>query len=296
MKQFYGIYANLLCQFITFKRSLGYAFRLEYYFGDFDRFTLEQNVSTIGLTKDLTDKWAEKRPNESEVNRYERVNKIANFSKFLNNIGYQSYIPRQIKSYKSTFIPYIFSQKEISAFFQACDSLEISEFSNIAYTLPTVFRLIYGCGLRANEALSLKCNDVNLEVNYIVIRNPKNGIDRKLPFSDSLAKVCVQYRDCYLKSHRSEDYFFTRKDMNRYSINSLYKWFRKILWKAGIPHGGRGIGPRVHSFRHSFAVHALVIMSKAGLDLYYSLPLLSKYLGHQSIEATDEYVRLTSEM
>ena len=38
--------------------------------------------------------------------------------------------------------------------------------------------------------------------------------------------------------------------MNRYSINSLYKWFRKILWKAGIPHGGRGIGPRVHSFRH----------------------------------------------
>ena len=296
MKQFHGIYADLIGQYIAFKRSLGYAFKVEYAFSDFDCFTLEHNVTTIGLTKELTDKWAEKRPNEADVNRYERVNKIANFSKFLNNIGYQSYIPRQIRSYHSTFIPYIFSQKEISAFFQACDSLEISKFSNVAQTLPTVFRLIYGCGLRANESLSLKCKDVNLEENYIVIRNPKNGIDRKLPFSDSLAKVCVQYRNCYLTSHGPDDYFFTKKDMNRYTIDSLYEWFRKILWKAGIPHGGRGIGPRVHSFRHSFSIHALVAMSKAGLDLYYSLPLLSKYLGHQSIEATDKYVKLTSEM
>ena len=37
-------------------------------------------------------------------------------------------------------------------------------------------------------------------------------------------------------------------------------------------------------------------MSEAGLDLYYSLPILSKYLGHQSLEATDKYVRLTSDM
>ena len=33
-----------------------------------------------------------------------------------------------------------------------------------------------------------------------------------------------------------------------------------------------------------------------GLDFYYSLPVLSKYLGHKSLEATDKYVRLTAEM
>jgi len=37
-------------------------------------------------------------------------------------------------------------------------------------------------------------------------------------------------------------------------------------------------------------------MAENGLDLYYSLPILSEYLGHQSLEATDKYVRLTSEM
>jgi len=37
-------------------------------------------------------------------------------------------------------------------------------------------------------------------------------------------------------------------------------------------------------------------MSKKELDLYYSLPILSKYLGHKSLEATDKYIRLTAEM
>jgi site-specific recombinase XerD len=37
-------------------------------------------------------------------------------------------------------------------------------------------------------------------------------------------------------------------------------------------------------------------MAKSGLDLYYSLPLLSTFLGHKSLSATDQYVRLTAEM
>jgi integrase/recombinase XerD len=37
-------------------------------------------------------------------------------------------------------------------------------------------------------------------------------------------------------------------------------------------------------------------MAKSGLDLYYSLPLLSTFLGHKSLGATDHYVRLTAEM
>lgn len=49
-------------------------------------------------------------------------------------------------------------------------------------------------------------------------------------------------------------------------------------------------------FRHTFSVHSLKAMADSGLDLYYSLPILSEYLGHQSLEATDKYVRLVSDM
>ena len=40
----------------------------------------------------------------------------------------------------------------------------------------------------------------------------------------------------------------------------------------------------------------LFVLSESGLDLYYSLPILMTYMGHQSIEATNRYVRLTEEM
>jgi len=80
------------------------------------------------------------------------------------------------------------------------------------------------------------------------------------------------------------------------SEKAIYEWFRKALRKVGIHHCGKGQGPRLHDIRHSFSVHSLAIMASAGLDLYYSLPVLSEYLGHQSLSATEKYVRLTSEM
>lgn len=51
-----------------------------------------------------------------------------------------------------------------------------------------------------------------------------------------------------------------------------------------------------HDLRHTFAVHSLAKMAEEGMDLYCSLPILSTYLGHQSLRATNNYVRLTSEM
>lgn len=294
--EFYGVNASLIEQYISFKRSLGYAFTNTYTFRMFDEFTIEQKATSIGLTKELARKWGEKRLNESDVNQYNRVNTIINFSIYLNQLGYQSYVPRQVKSYKSTFTPYIFSKVELESFFTACDAMEIKRQSPMKFILPVIFRLIYGCGLRINEAVNLKHDDVNLEEGFIIIRETKNGSDRILPLSNSLIKVCAQYKNKCLSVRYPSIFYFAQKDGSPYSANTIYRWFRNVLWKAGISHGGKGKGPRVHDFRHSFSVHSLEKMSRKGLDLYYSLPILSKYLGHHSLEATDKYVRLTSEM
>ncbi|MDD4238604.1 MAG: tyrosine-type recombinase/integrase [Desulfotomaculaceae bacterium] len=266
--EFYGENACFLEQYITFKRNMGYALKNIYTFKMFDRFTVENGATTVGLTKELADKWAEKRPNESNVTRYRRVNDITNFSIYLNHLGYQSYIPRQLKSYQTTFTPYIFSQEELNSFFTACDTIEVHRQSTMKYLLPTVFRMIYGCGLRVNEALLLKCEDVNLDEGYIIIREPKNDLDRILPLSSSLTNVCALYRMRCLRTHNPRNYFFTQKNGQPYASDTIYRWFRRILWKAGISHGGRGMGPRVHDLRHSFSVHSLAEMSRKGLDLY----------------------------
>jgi integrase len=55
-------------------------------------------------------------------------------------------------------------------------------------------------------------------------------------------------------------------------------------------------GPRIHDFRHTFAVHCLQNWVKTGKNLTSALPVLAVYLGHKGLESTQQYLRLTSEM
>ena len=298
MSRFQSIYASLLVQYIDFKRNLGYKFiEAESKYSLFDQFALLNGESEIGITKEFADKWALKRPNESDSTCYRRVMYLIQFASFLNDSGYPSYIPKLPKAYKSTFTPYIYSKNELNAIFTASDRLEMDNFmDSAANVIPALLRTLYGTGIRIGEAVSLKVKDVNLEDKYLIIRQSKNGKDRMLPFSDSLADVCRQYRNSIKLIQGPNDYFFVKRNGCRCNPKAIYNWFRKVLWEAGIPHGGKGLGPRLHDLRHVYSIHALAAMAESGLDLYYSLPILSEYLGHQSLEATEKYVRLTSEM
>lgn len=190
---------------------------------------------------------------------------------------------------------------EINAIFSACDQLRArnaNKHSSINI-VPTLFRLLYGTGMRISEALSLINQDVHLDEKYIVIRISKNGKERMMPLSDSVADVCKTYAkssDRQPINHNPGDFFFRSLNGNKVNYGAADTWFRQILSIAGIPYLGSGVGPRVHDLRHTFSVHALEKMVLNGLDLYYSLPILSTYLGHQNLESTDRYVRLTSEM
>jgi integrase/recombinase XerD len=53
-----------------------------------------------------------------------------------------------------------------------------------------------------------------------------------------------------------------------------------------MSHGGRGHGPRLHDLRHTFAVHRLEDWYRQGADLGAKLPVLSAYMGHQSLAGT----------
>ena len=64
----------------------------------------------------------------------------------------------------------------------------------------------------------------------------------------------------------------------------------------GIPHGGRGRGPRLHDLRHTFAVHRLEEWVREGVDLDAKLPVLAAYMGHRSLTGTQRYLRITPEV
>jgi integrase len=140
-----------------------------------------------------------------------------------------------------------------------------------------------------------------MDKGFIHIRKTKNGCERIVPINDDLRAVLqqyVSYRDRMpLKNIAAPgNHFFIKPDGSPCIPRGIYRWFRKLLRKCGIPFIGNHQGPRLHDLRHTMAVHSMEQMARKGMDLYAFLPVLSTCLGHKSLSATEQYVRLTREM
>jgi integrase len=73
--------------------------------------------------------------------------------------------------------------------------------------------------------------------------------------------------------------------------------FRSLRAHAGICRGdGARRQPRLHDLRHTFAVHRLTSWYRQGADGQRLLPLLSVYLGHVHLGATQGYLRMMPEL
>lgn len=294
---FVGSFKVLLLRFVQLKQSLGYKYTTD---ADtlkrFSKFTLNYTINNHTLTKELVDAWVAKKPTELDVTREKRINNIRQFAKYLTDLGYDAYIPCcKSKINRNLYTPYIFTQKELRSFFIVCDAIKPHPLSNRHLFLPAIYRLLYGCGLRISEALALKVKDVDLQNGIVIIHEAKFKKDRLIPMSSSLSHYLNGYSSKIHGSSTPEDYFFIKKDKSIIASGTIYKSFRKLLWQSGISHGGKGRGPRMHDFRHTFAVNSLNKMAREGIDLYCALPILSTYLGHASIAATEKYLTLTEE-
>jgi integrase/recombinase XerD len=294
-----GILAPFVDEFINMRRNLGFTSESsKYSLLGFDAFAKGKGLSTIAITKVLADEWCSRRPDEATDTWSHRNCFLRQFSVYLSNLGYDTYIPSKVFTKHENFIPYIFSDDELKALFKACDELVLYDKharSNLM-VLPAFFRMLVGTGIRIGEAAALLDKDVNLEQRYLVLRNCKNGKDRMVPISESLADVCRQYRRYRDLLPRHSNCFFVKMNGCACPANSFFHWWNRLLKDASIKHRGKTVGPRIQDLRHTFSVQSMARLAKEGKDLYYILPILSTYIGHQSIAATDRYVRMTSEM
>lgn len=294
-----SIYGQYIVDFIAMKKSLGFKYETERSaLRQFDKLCTQRKETEVGVTRELWETWIKLRPNESSSYRYHRGAVMVQLSLYLNKLGIRSLIPR-LPPNKQDYIPYVFSRNQVTSFFQAADQMATvkKNMNSIIFSLPCLWRLLYGTGVRISEALALQEKDVNTDDRYLVVRDVKNGLERLVPISQSLSEVCREYRlhknKLPIQSSQTTPFFVSLNGMgcNR---DAVYRWFRKTLVKAGILRCENG--PVVHSFRHTFSVHSLAMLAESGEDLYCSLPILSSYLGHQNLESTNDYVRLTAEM
>jgi integrase/recombinase XerD len=137
--------------------------------------------------------------------------------------------------------------------------------------------------------------DVDLVQGVLHINDTKFRKDRLVPPARPLV-VRLQKYAAALGPRSDDEYFFPSPRGGRLDGGGVYRNFRELLHRCGIGHGGRGEGPRLHDLRHTFAVHTLLRWYREGADLQARMPVLATYLGHASIDGTQDYLQMTAEL
>ena len=265
----------------------------------FDRFCTTVGHATGTLPRALVEAFIAKRPQETETNRQHRVSLVRLLGEYLQRHGVSAYVvPRGGHGpVLAPYVPHIFTRAELRAFFQTLDAMRPEPAAPQRHRVyPLLFRLLYGTGLRVSEAVGLTVADVDTTTGWVHIRAGKLGKERRVPLHPALTARCAAYAATVLVATPADGPFFPAPHGGPYTTGTVYKAFRQWLWAAGISHGGRGHGPRLHDFRHPFAVHCLRRWVEAGTDLSVALPYLSAYLGHTGLGSTQDYLRLTAEL
>lgn len=302
--EFYSPLAPLIKQFIQEKRACGYQYNeAPRILNHFDQFLCNTTLREMALPEDLVLLWLEKFPKEQASTHQRRIGLVRQLARMMVRLGYPAYIvPVQFGTPRDyTFLPYIFTREEIGKLIYAADQIKPTTQTPWRHlVMPEVFRLLYSCGFRLNEVLNLRVRDVDLTQGVITVRKGKHDKDRLVPPAPNMVERLRVYSEhiasVLLEKQTEEAFFFPSSEHTALSGSGIYFQFRKLLFQCGIPHAGRGKGPRVHDLRHTFAVHRLIQWYEEGADLNAKLPLLVTYLGHQDFTGTQKYLHLTAEL
>jgi len=193
--------------------------------------------------------------------------------------------------------PYFYSDQEIRALLKAAKNRPSIDPLR-PWTYHCLFGLLAVTGLRLGEALNLRTTDMDWSEGILTIRGAKFGKSRLVPLHASTAKVLADYvkrRDCRFGT-RTEGHFLVNKNGNRLDKGEVHRTFYTLSRQTGLRAVNASRGPRLHDFRHRFAVQTLLHWYRNGEDPRRRLPVLSTYLGHAHVTDTYWYLTGTPEL
>ena len=295
--EFSSVFASEIKAYIADKTAAGYNERsYRAHMIAFDRFCNAQGMTKPVFTAEDAYTWIKQRDTESHTTHYSRVNAGKHFLAYLSIKGYDVYVVRDVKYKGTDFQPHIYTDEESTRYFRAVDSYFSTTNRKDALQYPVIFRILYCCGTRINETLGIRKKDIDLDKGIIRLNETKTNKQRYVVCGDDLRQLLKIYANRCFYMLADDDYIFTNANGGRMDKKSVYENHRAFLRQARIPYVGGGEGPRIHDWRHHMAVYSFKQLTDSGLDMYVALPILSTYLGHKTIFATEKYVRLTLQL
>lgn len=289
---------DAVADYLALRRSLGFTLR---HAGiglmDFVAFLEQQGAPFI--TTALALAWAQRPASARPAEWARRLSYVRGFARYRSATDARTEIPPWglLPHRPARARPYLYTDAEIQRLLDA--ALQLAPAGGLrARTYHALLGLLAVTGIRIGEALRLTREDVDLRAGVLTVRGTKFGTSRLVPLHPSTQQVLAAYqaqRDACL-ARRPVVAFFVSSRATRLDGAEVRRTFYTLSRQIGLRAPGAHHGPRLHDFRHRFAVQTLVQWYRAGQEVGPRLPILSTYLGHVRVRDTYWYLTACPEL
>jgi integrase len=286
-------------EYLQHHRSLGKKFQQdEAILRSLDAFLADPEYGETGLTAPVFTQWCNTLAPYMPRDRRERMRIVRNFCLYLKRSQPDAFVPDVLTfpACQPKRPPFILYPNDVGRILNAIKSMAPSNrypFRQEVVRLSVV--LLFTTGIRRGELLRLTLADFDPVNATLLIRNTKFHKDRIVPVSATTAR---EIRD-YLVHSRQVGF---NMDPKLPLIRNGDPSTRHCYTSTGLRHNWRllcastelltprGIPPRIHDLRHSFAVNSLLRWYESGGEPQAKLPRLATYMGHASAVFTFHYL------
>lgn len=279
-------------QYLTTRRSLGFKLRDEgTVLPQFVRFMEQEGASFI--TAELALKWAMQPQSATPAHWATRLRMVRIFASYHSATDPRTQIPSPylLPHRYHRRQPHIYSDDELGWVLKAAAQLS-SPLGLRASTYVTLLGLLSVTGMRISEAVALDRQDVDMAKGMLGIRHSKFGKSRLIPIHLTVRFKLEAYETLKTTTIPSPQTisFFISEAGRRLTKGIAEYTFAKLSRQVGLRGQFDSHGPRLHDFRHTFAVKTLLRWYQSGDQVEQRIPYLAAYLGHRHVNDTYWYL------
>jgi site-specific recombinase XerD len=279
-------------RYVALQRVLGYKFEPQSHsLQQFADYAMSQGDTFIRVDRVLA--WATKQT-PSAQHRQTLVVRVRRFALALHAEDPQHEVPPRDCVGHARMVrraPYIYSAEEIDWIMRTAGQMPAKGFI-APLTLSTLLGLLASTGLRISEVLSLQLSDIGED--GLIIRKSKFGKSRLIPMHETTEAALEQYVAMRARQPVFTQAVFVSRCGQALIYKTVFGVFRRLLTRAGLkPGSAPNHGPRIHDFRHTFAVRSLEQCQTDRKAVALHMVALSAYLGHANVTDTYWYLEGT---
>lgn len=260
---------------------------------DFVRFLRTKGVSHICTRLAL--EWAAKPSSAQPQHWARRLCFVRCFARFRSATDERTEIPpcNLLPFQHNRARPHIFTDKEVKELLEAT-----LVFSRLNYFERQTYYCVYGLlavsGMRIGEVLSLKMKNIDFSNGILTVESSKFGKSRLVPIHESTKKILADYvalRNESVALLPAENLFVCTQG-KKLNAGPIRRNFYRLCEQLGWRQRNSKAGPRLHDYRHNFAIKSMLLWYQNDENVDARLPALSTFLGH--VRVADTYWYLTS--